>query len=103
MAYKVESVFPDSIDDLPFISDVDIPNKDIMINIQNYIDQGDYDNASKLCNTSNITSINSDYFNMVQNRIYSLQKYLITLDKCNRVETGSEPKSPTDGMTWIDN
>ena len=39
MAYKVESVFPDSIDDLPFISDVDIPNKDIMINIQNYIDQ----------------------------------------------------------------
>lgn len=103
MIYKIESVFPDSIDDLPFISDVDIPNKDIMINIQNYIDQGDYDNASKLCNTSNITSINSDYFNMVQNRIYSLQKYLITLDKCNRVETGSEPKSPTDGMTWIDN
>lgn len=103
MAYKVESVFPDSIDDLPFISDVDIPNKNIMISIQNYIDQGDYDNASKLCNMSNITSINSDYFNMVQNRIYSLQKYLITLDRCNRVETGSEPKSPTNGMTWIDN
>ena len=33
MAYKIESVFPDSIDDLPFISDVDIPNKDIMINM----------------------------------------------------------------------
>lgn len=103
MSYKIDSVFPNSIDDLPFISDVDIPNKNIMINIQNYIEQGDYDNASKLCNTTNITSINSDYFNMVQNRIYSLQKYLITLDRCNRVETGSEPKSPTNGMTWIDN
>nr|DAT68426.1 MAG TPA: hypothetical protein [Caudoviricetes sp.] len=103
MSYKIDSVFPNSIDDLPFISDVDIPNKNIMISIQNYIDQGDYDNASKLCNTTNITSINSDYFNMVQNRIYSLQKYLITLDRCNRVETGSEPKSPTNGMTWIDN
>lgn len=103
MSYKIDSVFPNSIDDLPFISDVDIPNKNIMISIQNYIDQGDYDNASKLCNMSNITSINSDYFNMVQNRIYSLQKYLITLDRCNRVETGNEPKSPTNGMTWIDN
>lgn len=103
MSYKIDSVFPNSIDDLPFISDVDIPNKNIMISIQNYIDQGDYDNASKLCNASNITSINSDYFNMVQNRIYSLQNYLITLDRCNRVETGSEPKSPTNGMTWIDN
>lgn len=103
MSYKIDSVFPNSIDDLPFISDVDIPNKNIMISIQNYIEQGDYDNASKLCNTTNITSINSDYFNMVQNRIYSLQKYLITLDRCNRVETGSEPKSPTNGMTWIDN
>lgn len=103
MSYKIDSVFPNSIDDLPFISDVDIPNKNIMISIQNYIEQGDYDNASKLCNTTNITSINSDYFNMVQNRIYSLQNYLITLDRCNRVETGSEPKSPTNGMTWIDN
>lgn len=103
MSYKIDSVFPNSIDDLPFISDVDIPNKNIMISIQNYIEQGDYDNASKLCNTTNITSINSDYFNMVQNRIYSLQKYLITLDRCNRVETGSEPKLPTNGMTWIDN
>lgn len=103
MSYKIDSVFPNSIDDLPFISDVDIPSKNIMISIQNYIDQGDYDNASKLCNTSNITSINSDYFNMVQNRIYSLQNYLITLDRCNRVETGNEPKSPTNGMIWIDN
>lgn len=103
MSYKIDSVFPNSIDDLSFISDVDISNKNIMTSIQNYIDQGDYDNASKLCNTSNITSINSDYFNMIQNRIYSLQKYLITLDRCNRVETGSEPKSPTNGMTWIDN
>lgn len=103
MSYKIDSVFPNSIDDLPFISDVDIPNKNIMISIQNYIDQGDYDNASKLCNTSDITSINSDYFNMVQNRIYSLQNYLITLDRCNRVEIGNEPKSPTNGMTWIDN
>lgn len=103
MAYKVESVFPDSIDDLPFISDVDIPNKDVMINIQNYIDQGDYDNASKLCNTSNITTINSDYFNMVQNRIYSLQEYLNTLEKCDRINSSIEqPSSPTDGMAWID-
>lgn len=103
MSYKIDSVFPNSIDDLPFISDVDIPSKNIMISIQNYIDQGDYDNASKLCNTNNITTINSDYFNMIQNRIYSLQNYLITLDRCNRVETGNEPKSPTNGMTWIDN
>ena len=103
MTYKVESVFPDSIDDLPFISDVDIPNKDVMINIQNYIDQGDYDNASKLCNTSNITTINSDYFNMVQNRIYSLQEYLSTLEKCDRINSSTEePSSPTDGMAWID-
>ena len=93
MAYKIESVFPDSIDDLPFISDVDIPNKDIMINIQNYIDQGDYD----------ITTINSDYFNMVQNRIYSLQEYLNTLEKCDRINSSTEePSSPTDGMAWID-
>ena len=73
MTYKVESVFPDSIDDLPFISDVDI------------------------------TTINSDYFNMVQNRIYSLQEYLSTLEKCDRINSSTEePSSPTDGMAWID-
>ena len=40
---------------------------------------------------------------MVQNRIYSLQEYLSTLEKCDRINSSTEePSSPIDGMAWID-
>lgn len=103
MSYKIDSVFPSGIDDLPFISDVDLSHITIADQVQKHINGNEYSKASELISQSDITPINADYFNMVQNQIFALQTYLYTTEKAKKVVYDSnEPSNPTDETHWID-
>lgn len=70
------SNFPTSVDPLEYYSDVSIGQKEIMDQYDNYIAKNQYTEAYKLISESSIFGWFADYFNMVENRINSVQTYL---------------------------
>lgn len=103
MAYIEASNFPIDIDDLPFVSDVDLAHKPIMQTHENYLSNDEYTLASSyLDSQTDITPINAGLLNLIENRIISTQEYLLTLTPVARCNYGSEPASPMDGTIWIE-
>lgn len=100
--YNTISIFPNSIDDLVFISDVDCKSENIMIQHQEYINNGLYEEASNYLNSqTNITPIVADVFNLIENRIVALQTYLLTQGSVNRAYY-EQPSNPVEGTIWIE-
>lgn len=101
--YNITTNYPTSIDDLLFVSDVDLKSEPIMNNHQDYINKGEYTNASNyLNNQTGITPIVADLFNLLENRIVALQMHLLTQD--DEVERAhyEKPESSIDGTIWIE-
>lgn len=71
------SKFPDEIDTLRYYSDVTISQKDTMDEYVKLIGEKKYTEAYELISESTIFGWFADYFNMVENRICSTQKYLV--------------------------
>ena len=81
--YKVSSLFPNSVDDITFISDV--KHRDLVNN-------GKYTEASNYLNQqTDITPVNADFFNMLENRIYQTQLYVKNKEKVNPCSYESQP------------
>lgn len=108
------SVFPDDIDPLGYHSDVTIGQKDTMDQYDSLVAQKRYSEAYALIKDSNIFGWFADYFNLIENRISSLQTYLTnTLEVehpdqnlyTNIVPTEFADKNKTrelkEGDTWI--
>lgn len=103
MSYNTVPSFPERIDNLEFISDVDISHKSIMETHQSYLDYGDYPSASDyLKSQTGITPITADLLHLIQNREIALQKYLLSIEKCHRPVYGEEPAEPADQTIWIE-
>lgn len=106
MAYNTQSSYSsesNTIDDLVFVSDVNLSHKRVMETHQNYIENGQYSTASTYINEqTGITPIVADLFNLIKNRIIALQTYLLSLDQIERANYENEPLNPTDGMIWIE-
>lgn len=79
----VTSKFPDSVDELNYHSDVNIAQKDVMDQYEKYIQAHNYSQAYALIKNSNIFGWFADYFNMLENRIYSTQEYLLSTGRNN--------------------
>ncbi len=104
MSYTVKSSYPDSIDDLVFISDTDIKHESVYKKHQELINNKNYTQASEyISGQTDITPITADLFNLIQNRIIAMQEYLKnSAESCERVVYGNKPDSPVNKTTWIE-
>lgn len=97
------SYFPNKIDSMTFFQDVSLQKKDIMDQYDNLISQGKYTEANNFIRQQEgIYLFNADFFNMVENRIYATQSYLLT-KQAKHPFTYSEdkPDAATLNMIWI--
>ena len=102
--YNTRSSYPNRVDDLLFLSDVDCKSEYIMKQHQEYIDKGMYTDASNYIkeqmNTVDITPIVADLFNLLENRIIALQTFVLEQERVNRAYS-EEPSNPSENSIWI--
>ena len=77
-----QSSYPDKIDEMTFFQDTSLHTIEYMKKYQNLISAGKYSDANYYINEkTGIYGYFACFFNMLENRIYAIQKYL--LDKEN--------------------
>ena len=82
MLCNILSDYPGKIDDMTFFQDNDLENAEIIDQYENLIAQGKYTDANTYINQQKgIYGYFADFFNLLENRIYSLQEYLLTKEK----------------------
>ncbi len=73
------SYYPNKIDEMTFFQDNSLDNVEIMGHYNNLIAQGKYSEASDYINQQEgVYGFFADFFNLIENRIYSLQDYLLS-------------------------
>ncbi|MCM1232121.1 MAG: hypothetical protein NC489_18525 [Ruminococcus flavefaciens] len=106
------SSYPDKVDEMIFFQDCSLDNIDIMNTYNDLILQGKYNEANNYINQhDNIYGYFADYFNALENRIYSLQDYLLNkppkkqpflyFDEVNEEEEEIEPTDVDKDTIWI--
>ena len=99
------SNYPDQIDDMVFFQDNSLEKADIMKHYNTLTAQGEYSNASNYINQQEgVYGYFADFFNLIENRIYSLQAHLQTKTKNNPFvssQNDNEPDSVTEHTIWI--
>lgn len=72
------SYYPNKIDEMIFFQDNNLGNVEIMNHYNNLIAQGKYNEASDYINQQEgIYGFFAVFFNLIENRIYTLQEYLL--------------------------
>lgn len=72
------SSYPGKVDDMTFFQDCDLENIHIMNTYNNLIIKNQYSEANKYINQQeNICGYFAGFFNVIENRIYNLQDYLL--------------------------
>ena len=74
--YNTESNYPNEIDDLLFLSDIDLDHIHISQNHQALLEAERYTDAGELLESSDIDSLCASLFNLMENRIYATQDYI---------------------------
>lgn len=91
-------------DDMVFFSDIRLSNKDIMDEYNRLIVDKKYDEANNyLSQQDDFFSYSADFFNLIENRIKSLQEYLLTKTKKNNpfIYSNEEPSNINLDSVWI--
>ena len=95
--------FPQEIDDRSFWQDLQIYQTPIMQKYYTYLNAGNYDEASDLLNNSDVFFYGAWILNLLENRLYAIEKYVFGLDKNKIVEyQRTEPFNVSQGTVWID-
>ena len=103
------SIYPDGIDELTFFQDVSLDKIEVLNTYNNLIEQGEYSKASVYINEQEgIFGYFACFFNLIENRIYALQHYLLAQgQKENPIVTTSDTDDDTeitsvnDDTIWI--
>lgn len=97
------SYYPYKIDDETFFQDNNLENLEIINTYNNLISQGKYTEASYYINQQkNIYGYFADFFNAIENRIFTLQNFLLTKQKNNpHVYSDEEPDEVNINTIWI--
>lgn len=73
------SYYPNKIDKMIFFQDNNLEKVEIMNHYNELISQGKYTEASDyISQQENVYGFFADYFNLIENRIYSTQEYLLS-------------------------
>ncbi len=103
MLYNINSSYPDQIDPLIFFQDIDIDHLEQMQHFQNLIQQGRYTEASEYINQQNgIHGAFAGLFNLIENRIYALQNYLLAKQRINPHYFSKTKPDILENEIWID-
>lgn len=102
MLYNPISNYPDSVDPMIFFQDIDLTQTEIMKAYDRLISHGCHREANDFINDQEgICGYFADYFNAIENRIYSLQEYLSTVaPKQPFVSSDTEPAADSETI-WI--
>lgn len=102
------SHYPDGIDDMIFFQDNDLEKAKVMNHYNHLIAQVDYNEANEyISRQSNIYGYFADFFNAIENRIYSLQESLLKKSPKKKFfiytdnETAPDPSSLEADIIWI--
>lgn len=100
---NVVSLYPKSLDEMLFFQDNNIENIEVINTYNNLIAQSKYSEASNyISQHEEVYGFFANYLNAIENRIYSLQEYLLTKQKKNPyVLSDEEPESAEVGTIWI--
>ena len=107
--YDKTSLFPNAIDDLLFCNDIDLEHitesnyHEQLANAQQYSQASDY-----LEKTATMDSFCASLFNLMKNRIYNTQEYLLTKHTRwfnvygveNPISPNDEPEDKTKQPVW---
>lgn len=74
--YDTESHYPNAIDNLLCLEDIDLEHLQISNNHQALLEQERYTDAGALLEASDIDSLCASLFNLIENRIYATQDYI---------------------------
>lgn len=78
MLYNPTSYYPNKIDKMTFFQDINLEQIEIMNHYNELIAQGKYIEANDyISQQENIYGFFADFFNLIENRIYNLQNYLL--------------------------
>jgi len=73
------SYYPNKIDEMIFFQDNSLDNVEIMNHYNDLIAQGKYSEANDYINQQEgVYGFFADFFNLIENRIYNLQDYLLS-------------------------
>lgn len=97
------SVYPDKIDPLIFFQDTALQKIRIADKYNALISQGKYEEANSfMSQQTNIFLYSADFFNLIENRIYALQSYLLTKEPENPfIVSGEKPIGVKKNTIWI--
>lgn len=72
------SYYPTKIDEMIFFQDINLENIETMNHYNELITQGKYDEANNyIGQQENVYGFFADFFNLIENRIYNTQEYLL--------------------------
>lgn len=102
------SYFPNGIDPMIFFQDNDLDKVEVIDNYNKLISIGKYTDANKYIQSKeNVYGYFADLFNAIENRIYSLQSYLLSKNPikkqyvCFDANQGQEEPDIEEGMLWL--
>lgn len=113
------SYYPDKIDEMIFFQDNNLEKTDLINTYNNLVTQGNYSKANDFIHQQEgIYGFWADFFNLIENRIYNLQEYLLqkppkkqpfvsseedesTGDLPNITDEEKEPSVITGDTIWI--
>lgn len=102
------SVYPDGIDPMMFFQDNNLEKLELISIYDSLISEARYEEANSfLSQQEGIYGFFADYLNAIENRIYSLQEYLLKKEKVNPFipfpsdQGEAEPPSTLKGTIWI--
>lgn len=97
------SNYPEKIDQMTFFQDISLQKKDIMDHYNNLISEGKYTEANNyMRQQEGIYLFSADFFNMIENRIYATQSYLLTKQaKHPFIYSESKPENIELNMIWV--
>ncbi len=103
--FDTTSKYPNQVDPMIFFQDNSLDKMDIIRTYENLIGQGKYDEANKfISQQKDVYRYSADYFNALENRIYSLQEYLKEgkIKKEVFIHSETEPTQADENMIWIE-
>ena len=100
----IKSQYPEKPDPMLFFQDNSLDKQSVINTYNNLIAEGKYDEANELVSQhDNLYGYFADYFNSIENRIYSLQEYLLTKQKKELIKhSNTEPAQMSENMIWIE-
>ena len=103
MSINPKSNYPNQIDSMTFFQDISLQKKNIMEHYNELISQQKYTEANEyMSQQSEIFLYSADFFNLIENRIYALQNYLLTKQpKKYFVSSEEKPIDAKINTIWI--